>query len=57
LFRELLNTLGLDLDRVHFAWISAAEGKKWQQTITEITDKTRALGPYKTYRKICEASG
>ncbi len=47
LFRELLNTLGFDLERIHFSWISAAEGRKWQQTITEITEKTRRLGPYK----------
>lgn len=46
LFRGLLDTLGFDLRRVHFAWISAAEGKKWQQTVTEITEQTRALGPY-----------
>lgn len=46
LFRELLSTLGFDLNRIHFTWISAAEGKKWQQVITEITEKTREMGPY-----------
>ena len=46
LFRELLDTLGFDLRRIHFSWISAAEGKKWQQTITEITEQTKKLGPY-----------
>ncbi len=46
LFRELLAILGVDLDRIHFTWISAAEGKKWQQVITEITEKTREMGPY-----------
>ncbi len=47
LFRQLLETLGIDTGRVHFTWISAAEGKKWQQVITEITEKTRELGPYR----------
>ncbi len=47
LFRELLSTLGFELERIHFSWISAAEGRKWQQVITDITDKTRKLGPYK----------
>ena len=28
LFRELLDTLGIDLRRIQFTWISAAEGKK-----------------------------
>jgi len=48
-FRSLLDTLGFDLRRLHFTWISAAEGKKFQQVITEITEKTRALGPYRPY--------
>ena len=56
LFRELLDTMGIDMNRIHFTWISAAEGRKFQQTITEITEKTRQMGPYADYRKVCEAS-
>ena len=56
LFRELLDTLGLDLRRVHFAWISAAEGQKFAQTVRDITEQTRLLGPYKEYRRICANS-
>ncbi len=33
-------------ERIHFTWISAAEGKKFQQVVTDITEKTRKLGPY-----------
>jgi coenzyme F420-reducing hydrogenase delta subunit/ferredoxin len=47
LFRELLDTLGFDLRRIHFTWISAAEGKKWQEEVTRITAETRELGPYR----------
>ncbi len=47
LFRELLDTLGVDLRRIEFTWISAAEGRKWQQVVTEFTEQTRKLGPYK----------
>ena len=47
LFRELLDTLGFDLRRIHFTWISAAEGRKWQEEITRITEETRKLGPYR----------
>ena len=46
LFRELLDLLGFDLERIHFTWISAAEGRKFQQVVTDITEKTRKLGPY-----------
>jgi coenzyme F420-reducing hydrogenase delta subunit/ferredoxin len=52
LFRELLDTLGFDLRRIYFTWISAAEGRKWQEEITRITEATRKLGPYEDlYRK------
>ena len=54
MFRRLLDTLGIELDRIHFTWISAAEGKKWQQVVTEITEKTRQLGPYTAYREIAD---
>jgi coenzyme F420-reducing hydrogenase delta subunit/ferredoxin len=47
LFRDLLDTLGFDLRRIHFTWISAAEGRKWQQEVTRITEETRKLGPYR----------
>jgi coenzyme F420-reducing hydrogenase delta subunit/ferredoxin len=49
LFRELLDVVGFDMRRIHFTWISAAEGKKFQQTIIDITEQTRALGPYRPY--------
>ena len=54
LFRELLDTLGFDLRRVHFTWISAAEGRKWQEEIIRITEATRELGPYKD---LCRKNG
>ena len=44
---RLLDTLGFDLRRIHFTWISAAEGRKWQEEITRITEETRKLGPYR----------
>jgi len=56
MFRELLDTMGIDLNRIHFTWISAAEGKKFAETISEITEKARQLGPYRAYREICEES-
>jgi coenzyme F420-reducing hydrogenase delta subunit len=53
-FRQLLAALGIPDDRVHFTWISAAEGKKWQQLIGEITETVRQLGPFAAYREICK---
>lgn len=48
-FRPLLEAIGFDMRRLHFTWISAAEARKFQQVITEITEQTRALGPYRPY--------
>jgi len=56
LFRELLSTLGIDMNRVFFSWISAAEGAKFQKLVTEIVDKTREMGPYKDYKAIVAES-
>jgi len=46
LFRDLLDTLGVDLDRLAIAWISAAEGVKWVKMIQDFTDAIRKRGPY-----------
>ncbi len=56
LFRELLDTVGIDLNRVYFSWISAAEGAKFQKLVTEIVDKTREMGPYEDYKKLVAES-
>ena len=46
LFRPLLEVLGFDMRRLHFAWISAAESRKFQQTVKQVVEETRQLGPY-----------
>ncbi len=35
LFRPLLEVMGFDMRRLHFAWISAAESRKFQQTVKQ----------------------
>ena len=52
MFRRMLELFGIEPDRVQVSWISAAEGKKFQGFITEITEKTRKLGPYNAYKSI-----
>jgi F420-non-reducing hydrogenase iron-sulfur subunit len=41
---DALEHLGLD-GRLHLEWVSAAEGKKFQETLTGFVEKIRALGP------------
>jgi F420-non-reducing hydrogenase iron-sulfur subunit len=47
ILRELLDLFGIDLDRVQFSWVSAAEGIKWAEVVTDVTKKIQELGPAK----------
>jgi len=51
-FTKLLEFSGIDKDRINFSWISAAEGKKWVETINEVTEKVKALGPFDDYKNL-----
>ncbi|MCP4713821.1 MAG: hydrogenase iron-sulfur subunit [Deltaproteobacteria bacterium] len=43
--KSTLDTLGLEPERIWLRWISAAEGKKFADTMQEFTDTIRKLGP------------
>ncbi len=45
LTKQLLTTLGLEPERVRLSWISASEGPRFAQVVTEFTEKIRELGP------------
>ena len=45
LFNSIMRSVGLDEDRVWLRWISAAEGRKFADTITEMTDYLSKKGP------------
>lgn len=51
LFRRLLDFMGVDLRRIHFSWVSAAEGAKWAELVNDVTAKVRELGPYADFPK------
>ncbi|MHA1444430.1 MAG: hydrogenase iron-sulfur subunit [Candidatus Hodarchaeales archaeon] len=44
---EAMKILGFEIDRFRLEWISASEGKKFAQTMTEFTEQIRNLGPLK----------
>ncbi len=52
IFRKCLEFIGIDSDRIYFSWISAAEGKKFVETINQINEKVKKLGPFKEYESI-----
>jgi coenzyme F420-reducing hydrogenase delta subunit len=53
-YRDLLDFVGVDVRRVVFSWVSAAEGAKWASLVDQVTDEVRALGPYEPFRRLSE---
>lgn len=47
LLKRTLIQLGVEEDRFRLDWVSASEGDKFSHTVNEITEKVRALGPFK----------
>jgi coenzyme F420-reducing hydrogenase delta subunit len=45
LLRMLLEQYGFDPDRLKLEWVSASEGPKFQQTITDFVNQIKELGP------------
>lgn len=45
LLENILDTLGLEKERVWLRWISASEGQKFADTMKEMTEAVRKLGP------------
>ncbi len=43
--RLLLEDFGLEPERFRLAWVSAAEGPRFAQVVTEFTEQVRQLGP------------
>ncbi len=37
--------MGIDPNRLRLEWVSASEGGRFQEVITEFTEQIRALGP------------
>ncbi|MDR3297575.1 MAG: hydrogenase iron-sulfur subunit [Prevotellaceae bacterium] len=50
LLRELLDFMGVDVRRIRFSWVSAAEGAKWAEVVNSTVASIRELGPYTDYR-------
>jgi F420-non-reducing hydrogenase iron-sulfur subunit len=45
LTKQLLTTLGLEPERVRLSWISASEGPRFAQVVSEFTEHISGLGP------------
>ncbi len=45
LIKNILTTLGMEPERIWVKWISASEGQKFADTVSEIVEETKKLGP------------
>lgn len=45
MFRRLMEFIGVDSRRIQMSWVSASEGPKWADVVSQVTEEIRALGP------------
>jgi len=55
LMKNLLDYVGIEPDRVHFSWVSAAEGIRFAQLLSTVIESVRELGPATKMIKELEA--
>ncbi len=46
LVKDLLKRMGIAEDRFHFEWVSASEGNRFAELVTEMTENLKKLGPF-----------
>ena len=49
--KRLLEYVGIEPERVHMTWVSAAEGQKFADVITEVTEHVKKVGPMTQFRR------
>jgi coenzyme F420-reducing hydrogenase delta subunit len=42
--KRFLPFMGIDERRFHYTWVSASEGQRWQQVVTDFSEQIRKLG-------------
>jgi F420-non-reducing hydrogenase iron-sulfur subunit len=45
LIRKLISQFGINPERVRLEWVSASEGDRYAEIVTEFTDQIRQMGP------------
>ena len=52
IFRELLDFMGVDERRLTMSWVSASQGGKWRDVVSEAITRVKELGPFHRYRRV-----
>jgi coenzyme F420-reducing hydrogenase delta subunit len=51
ILKEMLDYMGIEEGRLHFSWISSAEGVKFADVANQVIDQVTKLGPAKHFIK------
>lgn len=46
IFQNLLEFMGIEPERFKFDWVSAAEGQKFAEVVSELTESVKKVGPF-----------
>ncbi len=52
ILRELLKYIGIEPERFRLSWVSASEGTRWAEVVTEVVDSVKKLGPIKKFQRV-----
>jgi coenzyme F420-reducing hydrogenase delta subunit len=52
IFRELLDFMGVDERRLTMSWVSASQGGKWRDVVSEAITRVKEIGPFHRYRRV-----
>ncbi|MFX0133113.1 MAG: hydrogenase iron-sulfur subunit [Candidatus Hodarchaeota archaeon] len=55
ILKELLAYVGIDPRRFRLSWVSASEGIRWGEVVTEIVNDIKKIGPFKKFQRKLEA--
>jgi coenzyme F420-reducing hydrogenase delta subunit len=47
--KKFLEYLGIEPERVQASWVSASEGAKWAEVVTEVTSDLKKIGPNRLF--------
>ncbi len=45
MLKSMMEYIGIEPERVQFSWVSASEGGRFADLVTEVTESVRKLGP------------
>lgn len=54
LLKNLLEYVGIESERIHFSWVSAAEGGRFAEILKKVIDSVRSVGPASKMIKLFE---